>query len=181
MTEEKRKRNISEVNSLAYDDFIAIFGNVVEHCALCAAVVWGDRPFRNYGEMQSKFNEFIEQLPLSGKSGVLRLYPDLAGKLAQSNSLTSESTREHASAGLDKMTEEEREKMSKLNTKYREKFGFPFVICARENKKEAILFGLERRLNNSVEVEANTGTNEVKKICNLRLKDLVDEHSVAKL
>lgn len=115
----------------------------------------------------------------SGKAGVLRLYPDLAGKLAQSGTLTSESTKEHASAGLDKMTELEKEKMADLNTKYKTMFGFPFVICARENKKEAILAGLEARLKNTAEIEANTGAGEVKKICNLRLKDLVDENSVA--
>lgn len=181
MSGERKKLTIAEVNGLAYDEFIAIFGNVVEHCALCSSVVWGERPFRNYDGMQAKFNEFIDQLSLSGKAGVLRLYPDLAGKLAQAGDLTSESTREHASAGLDKMTEEEREKMAVLNSKYKTMFGFPFVICARENKKEAILAGLELRLKNTAETEANTGVGEVKKICNLRMKDLVDETSVAKL
>jgi 2-oxo-4-hydroxy-4-carboxy-5-ureidoimidazoline decarboxylase len=51
--------------------------------------------------------------------------------------------------------------MNHLNQQYKQKFGFPFVICARENKKEAILSGLERRLNNSKETEAITGVEEV--------------------
>jgi 2-oxo-4-hydroxy-4-carboxy--5-ureidoimidazoline (OHCU) decarboxylase len=46
--------------------------------------------------------------------------------------------------------------MAMCNQQYKQKFGFPFVICARENKKEAILSGLERRLNNSKETEAIT-------------------------
>ena len=79
------------------------------------------------------------------------------------------------------MADEERHKMSELNEKYKQKFGFPFVICARENKKDAILQGLERRLENSPESEAVTGVNEVKKICRLRLWDIVDENSAAKL
>lgn len=85
--------------------------------------------------------------------------------------------REQASAGLDNITEEERGKMLELNMKYKDLFGFPFVICARENKKDAILLGLERRLQNNAETEAITGANEVKKICRLRLRDLVCDSS----
>lgn len=110
---------------------------------------------------------------LQGKEGILRLHPDLAGRLAQAGQLTSESTREQASAGLNTMTEEERQRMANLNKKYKHKFGFPFVICARENKKDAILRGLEERLENAPQTEAITGANEVKKICRLRLLDLV--------
>jgi 2-oxo-4-hydroxy-4-carboxy-5-ureidoimidazoline decarboxylase len=67
--------------------------------------------------------------------------------------------------------------MNHLNQQYKQKFGFPFVICARENKKEAILSGLERRQNNSKETEAITGVEEVKKICRLRILDIVDSAS----
>lgn len=71
------------------------------------------------------------------------------------------------------MTEEERQRMNNLNKRYKQKFGFPFVICARENKKDAILRGLEERLENAPQTEAITGANEVKKISRLRLLDLV--------
>lgn len=57
--------------------------------------------------------------------------------------------------------------------RYKEKFHFPFVICARENKVKAILSGIEYRLNNSRDEELSTGINEVKKICRIRLLDLV--------
>lgn len=107
----------------------------------------------------------------------MRLHPDLAGRLAQTGGLTTESTREQKSAGLDSLTDEERQRMTSLNQQYRQKFGFPFVICARENKKEAILNGLEQRLNNSGETEAITGVEEVKKICRLRLLDIIDPTS----
>jgi 2-oxo-4-hydroxy-4-carboxy-5-ureidoimidazoline decarboxylase len=61
--------------------------------------------------------------------------------------------------------------------RYRDKFGFPFVICARENKKEAILAGLETRIENSSQVEIETGLKEVAKICRLRLADIVKDNS----
>ena len=63
----------------------------------------------------------------AGKEGVLRLHPDLAGRLAAAGQLTSESTKEQSAAGLHLMTEDERHRMSNLNEQYRNKFGFPFV------------------------------------------------------
>lgn len=169
--------SIAEVNQLSFEDFIQKFGNVVEHCSLCAAAVWRNGPYSNIQNLSSAFNEFMDNLSMTGKEGILRLHPDLAGRLALTGALTQESTNEQASAGLGNMSPDEREKMSQLNLKYKEKFGFPFVICARQNEKEAILKGLEERLNNTVEQETLTGVNEVKKICHLRLLDIVDKNS----
>ena len=96
--------------------------------------------------------------------------------------MTEESTAEQSSANLNLMTSEEQSKMTVLNHKYKEKFGFPFVICARLNKKEAILNGLELRCYNDPEVEILTGIQEVLKICELRIRDLVkDECGNSKL
>ena len=61
------------------------------------------------------------------------------------------------------------------NVSYRERFGFPFVICARENKKEAILAAFPRRLANDVETEIATALTEIDKIATLRLADLLWE------
>ena len=58
--------------------------------------------------------------------------------------------------------------------RYREKFGFPFVICARQNKKDAILNGIVHRLNNTADRELSTGIEEVKKICLLRLQNIAE-------
>ena len=71
------------------------------------------------------------------------------------------------------MTPEEKSKMANLNKKYKEKFGFPFVICARLNKKDAILQGLEQRYFNDLEQELKIGIDNVMKICELRVRDLV--------
>ncbi|KAL3878419.1 hypothetical protein ACJMK2_030772 [Sinanodonta woodiana] len=172
--------SISEVNRMPYEEFISIFGNVVEHCSLCAAAVWRQRPFNDVNHLHEAMSTFLDQQPLAGKEGLLRLYPDLAGKLAQSGGLTSDSTKEHKSAGLFDLTEKERQQMHILNQEYAYKFGFPFVICARENKKEAILKGLETRLKNNSEEEVLTGVAEVKKICRLRLLDIVDPSSSTK-
>lgn len=58
--------------------------------------------------------------------------------------------------------------------RYKNKFGFPFIICARENKIQSIIEGLKTRLNNTRDQEIEIGINEVKKICKLRILDIVD-------
>ena len=175
------KLRLSAVNKQNYEAFIQIFGNVVENCSLCAAAVWSRKPFANFGELYDKFCGFIDNLPAIGREGILRSLPDLAGRLAQMDALSPESKMEQSRAGLNTLSVEERESLEEYNRKYREKFGFPFVICARLNKKDTIrLEGIQTRLGNSVEQELETGVREVKKIMFLRLRDLVD-HTDLKL
>ena len=109
----------------------------------------------------------------TAKQGILRGFPDLAGKIAEAGELTKESNREHAAANLHILSNREKELLQELNCRYREKFGFPFVICARMNKKEAILKGLEDRYGNDAKEELETGIEQVLKICELRLRDIV--------
>jgi hypothetical protein len=49
------------------------------------------------------------------RRGILGVHPDLAGSLAVSGDLTSESNKEQSSAGLLDMTKEQREEICSLN------------------------------------------------------------------
>ncbi|XP_077984943.1 2-oxo-4-hydroxy-4-carboxy-5-ureidoimidazoline decarboxylase-like [Glandiceps talaboti] len=158
-----------------YDEFIEKFGNVIEHGPLIAAAVWSKRPFQHVKQLHEKICSFIDELPSAGKAGILRCHPDLAGKLASAGKLTQESTKEQSGSGLLSLTEEEKSYLQNCNTQYRQKFRFPFVICARENKKQAIMEGLKVRLQHSEQEELTTGVNEVKKIGWYRLMDLVTD------
>ena len=108
-------------------------------------------------------------------------HPDLAGKLADQNLLTPESTFEQRQAGLHLLTLEQKQRLKTLNDAYRDKFGFTFVICARENKAAAILEGLTKRLVSSRQEEIKTGFGEVKKIAKLRAVDILKKINISKL
>ncbi|XP_060065823.1 2-oxo-4-hydroxy-4-carboxy-5-ureidoimidazoline decarboxylase-like [Ylistrum balloti] len=164
---------IDDVNKMTSDQFIDVFGNIVEHCSLCAAAVWQHRPFQDVHHFHKVVCEFLDNLPVNGKQGVLRLHPDLAGNVA--GGLTLESHSEQKSAGIDSLTLDEKGKIQERNKNYRDKFNFPFVICARKNKKEAILEGLELRLQNSNEEEVANGIEQVKLIALLRMLSIVEE------
>eukprot|EP00058_Branchiostoma_floridae_P024407 XP_002609897.1 hypothetical protein BRAFLDRAFT_90720 [Branchiostoma floridae] len=96
--------------------------------------------------------------------------------LAREGRLSLESTGEQRAAGLLDLTTEEQ--TTRLNSQYRRKFGVPFVLCARLNKKDAVLKGLKTRINSSKEEEIKTGIEEAKKICWLRLVDVLQREQV---
>ncbi len=105
--------------------------------------------------------------------GVLTAHPDLAGKLAAAKRLTVESTAEQASAGLDALTDEEREALTELNTRYTEKFGFPFIIAVKDNTKASIFEAFRARIDNNRSAEFETACTQVERIAWHRLKEIL--------
>ena len=167
--------NIAEINSLARDEFVRVIGPVFEHSPWIAEATWAKRPFASVDILHRALCETVQNAEEEKQLALIRAHPDLVGRAALAGALTRESTSEQASAGLGKLTPEEIETFQRSNAAYREKFGFPFVICARLNKKEAILNGFRVRLNHSREQEIKMELAEIGKIAWLRLKDSVSE------
>ncbi|XP_059380114.1 2-oxo-4-hydroxy-4-carboxy-5-ureidoimidazoline decarboxylase [Carassius carassius] len=165
--------DINVVNALTYEDFVKLFGNVVEKCPLISAAIWSHRPFKDLADLEAHVTEFIHSLPDSGKEGILRCHPDLAGRDLQSGTLTRESQEEQSQAGMNTLDSVEGLQMYRLNSEYKERFGFPFVICARLNNKADIVRQVSERLKNDRGAERERAIEEVKKICSLRLRNIV--------
>ncbi len=102
---------------------------------------------------------------------LIRAHPELAGRAAVDGSLTQASAAEQASAGLDRLTQAEFDRFHALNSAYREKFGFPFIICVRLTDKAGILAAMERRLANDRDSEIATAIGQIGEIVRLRLED----------
>lgn len=58
--------NIEQVNALDYEEFIRVFGNVIEHAAICAAAVWRHKPFRDVQHLHQEICSFLMELPMIG-------------------------------------------------------------------------------------------------------------------
>ena len=95
---------------------------------------------------------------------------------ARAGTLTPDSASEQASAGLDRLTAEEIATFERLNQAYKDKFEFPFVICARGNRKDTILKGFAARLSNSRDGEIEIALREIARIAYLRLLDVVNHN-----
>jgi OHCU decarboxylase len=156
--------------------FVARFGGVFEHSPWIAERAWAlelgpahDTPAGLHNALARMFRSASE----AERLGVLTAHPDLAGKLAAAKRLTTESTAEQASAGLDALTDAERARFTELNTAYVARHGFPFIIAVRDNTKASILAAFEARLNNDRATEFATACAQVERIARLRLEDML--------
>jgi 2-oxo-4-hydroxy-4-carboxy-5-ureidoimidazoline decarboxylase len=165
--------DMEQLNALTEDGFVHLIGPAFEHSPWIAKAAWRHRPFGSMEELHAALCRAVRDASDNQKLELIRAHPDLVGRAALAGALTRESEREQASAGLNKLTADEIALFQKYNAAYREKFGFPFVICARLNKKEAILAGFEKRLHHSREQEITTALEEIFKIAELRLRDLI--------
>jgi len=164
---------VTEINSLACDEFVRLLGPVFEQSPWVAAAAWPKRPFATREALHAALCDVVAGAGAEKQLALIRAHPDLAGRLGPADGLTAESAREQAGAGLGRLTPEEAEQFRNHNAAYRGKFGFPFVICARLNRKDAILDGFRARLPNSREQEMQTALREIFKIAGLRLNDLL--------
>ncbi|SEN16003.1 OHCU decarboxylase [Loktanella fryxellensis] len=156
-------------------DFVAAYGGIYEHSAWVAERAHGlelgpahDTPTGLANAMARAFRAATTEERLK----VLRAHPDLAGKLATARRLTPDSTAEQAAAGLDALTDTERETFQRANAAYVAKFGFPFIIAVRDHTKDSILRAFEARLQNSVEQEFAAACAQVERIAALRIAAL---------
>ncbi len=163
-------------SEMARDAFVAAYGGVFEHSPWIAERAWGlelgpahDRAAGLHNALARVFRSASEEERL----GVLTAHPDLAGKLAQAKRLTAESTAEQASAGLDALTDAERETFTELNERYTEKFGFPFIIAVRDHDKGSILQAFLRRVEQDRETEFAEACRQVERIALFRLRELL--------
>jgi 2-oxo-4-hydroxy-4-carboxy-5-ureidoimidazoline decarboxylase len=161
---------VEELNTLERHEFTRLLAPVFEHSPWIAARTVAKRPFADRDEFYSALRETVTKASHDEKLCLIRAHPDLAGDEA----LTRESEAEQTSAGLGQLSDEEKTLFQRYNAEYRKKFGFPFVICARLNKKQAILDAFPMRLENSPEQEMETALQEIFKIAKLRLKDLIE-------
>jgi 2-oxo-4-hydroxy-4-carboxy-5-ureidoimidazoline decarboxylase len=168
-----RPLTLNLLNSLTLDEFVNFIGPVLEHSPWIAEATWPNRPFATLADLHRALCQTVQNAGQEKQLALIRAHPDLVGRAALAGTLTRESTSEQASAGLGNLTPEEIRRFQKSNAAYREKFGFPFVICARLNKKEAILEGFSIRLNHSREQEIKTAIMEIENIAQLRLRDIV--------
>jgi 2-oxo-4-hydroxy-4-carboxy-5-ureidoimidazoline decarboxylase len=162
---------IDRINALSAADFVAEFGFLFEHSPWIVREAAGRRPFADVAAMEAAMAAIVSGAPHLDQLKLLRAHPELASKAAVDKTLTDASNAEQASAGLDRLSQEEFDLFHDLNRRYRDRFGFPFIICVRLTDKAGILSAMRTRLDHTEDYEIATALREIGKIVHLRLKD----------
>lgn len=155
--------------------FLDAFGGVYEASPWIADSVWaagvtGDHD--TTAGLYRAMRKVVENADETTQLALLQAHPDLAGRLAMRDRLTAESKSEQESAGLDRCTPAEFEEFRTLNARYREKFGFPFILAVRGRNRQYILESFRRRVENDRDAEFAEALEQVHRIALLRLEGL---------
>lgn len=166
--------SIQQLNEMTEPDFVSLLGPIYEESPHFAAAVYGQRPFTKREALQQALQAAVTGATAEAQHALILAHPDLAGKLAAAGQLTEASSREQAGAGLDFLSDDERAIFTELNTRYRERFGFPFIICVKETAGKAdILETFSRRLQNDEATESSEALKQIHRIAANRLADLI--------
>ena len=154
------------------ETFVQRYGALFEHSPWVAEDAWARGPFADREQLAQGLEQAMYEAPRDRQLALIRAHPDLAGRAAVEGSLTASSQQEQAAAGLDRLTPAEYDTFTRTNAAYRERFRFPFVVCAREHTKDSILRTAAERLEHTPDQEVEIALGEIAKIARLRLEDL---------
>nr|WP_194718559.1 2-oxo-4-hydroxy-4-carboxy-5-ureidoimidazoline decarboxylase [Pseudomonas typographi] len=152
--------------------FIAAFGDIYEHSPWVAEAAFDSAHGTELDQVESLHQHMSQALHRAGRERQLALinaHPDLAGKAAVAGELTAASTREQAGAGIHECTAEEFARFTALNSAYKARFGFPFIMAVKGSNRQQILAAFEQRIGHTPEQEFRCALAEIDKIALLRL------------
>ncbi len=156
------------INFPSRDGFVTKFGHLFEHSPWVVERAWALGPFADEDALHAAMMRVVAEAGDAAQLALIRAHPELAARTA----LTAESDAEQAGAGLKHLTAAEFERFAELNAAYREKFGFPFIICVRLQTKASIFAAFEQRLHNGAAAEQAQALREIGLITRLRLQDM---------
>ena len=164
---------LAELNKMDQSSFVSHVGWVYENSPWVAESAWRHRPFVTVENLHAMMDRVVRSATAEKQLALIQAHPDLAVRFGRLGQLTDASRREQADAGLNQLTPAQAAEMALNNALYRDKFGFPFIICARLNDFEMIREAFSNRLDNHREKEIATALEEISKIGRLRLADAI--------
>jgi 2-oxo-4-hydroxy-4-carboxy-5-ureidoimidazoline decarboxylase len=160
---------IEELNSLDREGFINAVGWVFEGSTWVAERAWKNRIFKDADSLHQAMVEQVKAASREEQLALLRAHPDLGTRAR----VTAASSAEQTAAGLHDLTPPEFDHLQRLNTEYRDKFGFPFLFAVKGSTRRDILRALEQRLGDAPEQEYREALGHVYRIARYRIEDIV--------
>ena len=162
---------LGEINGMDRDTFVAVFGGVFEDSPWVAEAAWQSMPFGSNGDLVEALCSVVRRAGRERQLTLLRAHPELGVR----KPLTGHSEREQKNAGLKGGEGDQAELLADLNRRYRDKFGFPFILAVKGLKPHQIIMRFRERLENSPKEEFDECLGQVFRIAGFRLDDLLGE------
>ena len=160
---------LSVINAMSFADCIATFGDVAEHSPWVAERAATQRPFASRDAMIDAFAATMRAATHKEQLALIRAHPDLATRAH----LTKDSSSEQKGAGLDTLNPNEWARFIDLNSQYKKRFGFPFILAVKGATKDRIIASFEARIRNDPKAEFEMALTQIARIIRFRLEDRV--------
>jgi OHCU decarboxylase len=164
---------LAALNTATPETFVATLGAIYEHSPWVAERALARRPFADITALATAMAEIVAHASEAEQSALILAHPDLAGRLARAGALAPASATEQAGLGLDRLSDAEFDRFDHLNTAYRTRFGFPFIIAVKRHTRASVLAAFETRLTHDHATERATALREIDLIARLRLDALL--------
>jgi len=174
---------LAELNALEQGAFVHAVGWVFEHSPWVAERVWPQHPFASLDILHEAMTRVVADADRAEQLALLRAHPDLGTRLLSRGDrsggpsgppMTAASTQEQSGAGLDRLAPDELDRLDRLNTAYRDRFGFPFLLAVKGSTPVQIIDALERRLPRNSDEELLEALRQVARIAKFRLEGLIN-------
>jgi 2-oxo-4-hydroxy-4-carboxy-5-ureidoimidazoline decarboxylase len=166
-------QSLEALNAMPASSFVAALGKAFEHADWVAEVAAEGRPYPAVAALHEAMMQAVRTAAPDRLKAFIGGHPELGSRVKRVE-LTDHSQAEQGGLGLDRLSTEEFGRFSRLNAAYREKFGFPFIICVRRHTRDSILRQFERRLGNDAAAEQAAALTEIGLITRLRVVSLVE-------
>jgi len=161
---------LDELNAMDLPSFVAALGWIFEHSPWVPERAFGARPFSNLDALHVAMIEQVERATPAERLVLLEAHPDLGARAR----LSEASSVEQSGAGLDSLTPVEFEQLQRINTAYRARFGFPFLLAVKGSTKHDVLRALQARMEATPENEYREALRQVYRIARFRLEGLIE-------
>ncbi|VAH89628.1 unnamed protein product [Triticum turgidum subsp. durum] len=162
---------MATLRPLTVEDVLRVNGSRRFAAALAAA-----SPFDSLADaLLAARRIWLNEVDVTGWLEAFAAHPPIG----TTSSSVSKWSKEEQSAALSTATDSTAQELSEWNAKYREKFGFVFMICASGRTAPEVLAELKRRYANRPIVELEAAAEEELKISELRLTKLFSAETAA--
>ncbi len=158
-----------ELNQADESQAVALLAPLIERAPEIAKQVACRRPFHSTDDLFEAIHSELLALSESARIDLFRAHPELApdNPLA----MTEESQSEQERLNLTSRESEYRMRLSELNARYREKYGFPFITAlVRHADINSVLKEFEARLKNDRETEIRRAIDQIAMVSSSRVR-----------
>ncbi|WP_099020394.1 solute carrier family 23 protein [Mycolicibacterium palauense] len=160
--------SLDEVNAMTRERFTEVFGHVVQDVPWAIDRAFDQRPFTDTRALREAFQDAVLTGSSEQQSELLNAFHDLGAEDETGHALAVDHT------ALSNLDEDDHNDVVELASAYREHFGFPLIICARETERfDRVLRNGWSRMDNPPATEKAFALIEAAKIANYRFEDLV--------